>query len=124
MKMIERRKGIEKTVRVVFVAVGLGHVIHNFFTVFDDMTVTVDDRVPSKGHSSILLGVFLTHISLRTAPLSRRAPRLEGSLVFGLANRSKLRTADCRFKTPNKDVLRFATAEPSRVDLRVGTVFL
>src|SRR2546422_8767239 len=96
MQMIQRRKGVKKTVRIVFVAVGLGHVIYNFFTVFDDMTVTVDDRVPFKGHSSILLG-YLTISLLRTALLSRRAYR-KGCLVFGLANGSKLRTADLRLQ--------------------------
>ena len=45
MQMIQRRKGVKKTVRIVFVAVGLGHVIYNFFTVFDDMTVTVNSPV-------------------------------------------------------------------------------
>src|SRR5439155_26320546 len=96
MQMIQRRKGVKKTVRIVFVAVGLGHVIYNFFTVFDDMTVTVDDRVPFKGHSSILLG-YLTISLLWTVLLSRRDYR-KGCLVFVLETGTKFRHSDLRLQ--------------------------
>jgi len=53
MKVIERRKGVKKTMRVVFVAVALRHVVDDRLTIFDDMTVAVDDRVAFKWHGYV-----------------------------------------------------------------------
>jgi hypothetical protein len=43
--MIQRRKRIEKTMGVIFIAVALGHVADNRLAIFDDVPVAVDDCV-------------------------------------------------------------------------------
>ena len=55
--MIERRKGVEKRMGVVLVAIGLRHVIDDRFGVLDHMTVTVDNRVAFVWHGKSSLSV-------------------------------------------------------------------
>ncbi len=48
--MIERRKGIEKTVCLVLVPVRLRHVVDDRLTILDDVPVTIDNRMAVERH--------------------------------------------------------------------------
>jgi hypothetical protein len=50
MQMIQRRKGVEETVGVVFGSISGGHEIDDGFSIFDHVTVAVDDRLAIEWH--------------------------------------------------------------------------
>jgi hypothetical protein len=53
--MIEGRKGIKKTMGVVFTTIGLRHVIDDRLAIFNHMPIAINDHLTLERHRRILL---------------------------------------------------------------------